>query len=295
MAIPAGTSRRGYHLPRRLTQVGLLAFWSATPWLGLFRIDVEALQVVYLGRAYPLQMPYILGLIVPFVLTVWALALLAYLRGRVFCGWACPYGSLVELFEGIRTAVWRGSNRKVAAWMRRSPFHKWGLRVGAVATLLTLPVLLAFCLAAYLVEPGRMVDLVFRTPWGAGGTPQICVLAWIGLVLAISWIAGFLVRFHFCRMVCIYGMGQAMAASAADPKRILRPRFLPEDTSACGSCQACLKACFVDLDPRDKHLVMGFSSGCFNCGECVDVCGTVQAHKGASSLLSFTTLPKGRR
>lgn len=281
------TARRRYHVPRRLTQVGLLLMWAGLPWLDVVRIDIERLQVVYFGTAYPLRMPEALGLIVPFVITVWGLALLSYLKGRVFCGWACPYGSMVELFEGLRTAVWKGTNRKVAAWMRRSPLHRWSLRMGAVLTLLSAPVALAFCLAAYLVEPKRLVDFVFRTPWGQGGAAQTAVLAWIALILIISWLAGFFVRFHFCRMVCIYGMGQAMAASAGNARTILRPRFLPASTEACGACQACLKACYIDLDPRQKHLVVGFSSGCFNCGECVDACTLVQGHKGQDSLLSF--------
>lgn len=278
-----------YHFARRLTQVGLLLFWSALPWLNVVRMEVESQRVIYFGIAYPIQFPYILGLIIPFVITVWVLALLSYLKGRVFCGWACPYGSTIELFEGLRTAVWRGTNRKVAAWMRRSPAHKWGLRTGAVLTLTLAPIALAFCLAGYLVPPRQLVELFFHTRWGLGGATQLAVLVWVALILLISWIAGFFVRFHFCRMVCIYGMGQAMAASTADPKKILRPRFLPENLEACGSCQACLKACYVDLDPRGKQLILGFSDGCFNCGECVDACATVQAHKGGSSLLSFTT------
>ena len=278
---------RRYHIARRLTQVGLLLFWCALPWFDVVRIEVGTQQVVYFGVGYPIQFPYILGLIVPFVITVWILALLSYLKGRVFCGWACPYGSTIELFEGLRTAVWRGTNRKVAAWIRRGAIHKWALRLGAVLTLIFAPVALAFCLAGYLVPPRQLVQEVLFTRWGTGGATQLAVLSWVALMLVISWVAGFFVRFHFCRMVCIYGMGQAMAASTAEAKKILRPRFLPESLDACGNCQACLKACFLDLDPRDKYLVVGFSSGCFNCGECIDSCTTIQAHKGGPSLLSF--------
>jgi polyferredoxin len=283
MAVP---TRKPLQPIRRAVQVGLMVLWCLTPWLDWFRLDIQDQTVTYFGTTYPMQMPYILGLIIPFVVTVWAIAGLSYWKGRVFCGWACPYGTCVELFDGLRTALWKGTHRKVAAWMRRSAAHRWGLRAAAVLTILAVPTLLALSLAAYLWAPSKLLAIL-RTPLGQGGTLQTAVWGWIGLVLVVSLLAGLVVRFHFCRFVCIYGMGQAMVASTADAKTILRPRFLPASTEACGGCQACLKACFVDLDPRSKQLQLGFGSGCFNCGDCMDVCATVQAHRGSDPFLTF--------
>jgi len=274
------------HRARRVVQILVLVLGTLVPWTGFFRIDAPGVRVVYLGTSYPLEWPYVLGMIIPFLVGVWALALLSYLKGRVFCGWACPYGSLVEFFEGLRTAAGWGSNRLVAAWMRRSPLHRLGLRAGALLTLAIAPLLLGASLAAYLYPPARILREL-GSPLDLRNHGQVVLWAWMALVLVSSWLAGFLVRFHFCRMVCIYGMGQAMAASAADPAKVLRPRYRPEDLGACGSCQACLKACFVEVDPRDRELQLGFSAGCFNCGDCVDVCETVQGHKGRPSLLTF--------
>jgi ferredoxin len=86
-------------------------------------------------------------------------------------------------------------------------------------------------------------------------------------------------------------MGQAMVASGADDQKILRPRFEASTLDACGGCQACLRACPVELDPRDPDLILGFSSGCFNCGDCLDVCAVVQGHKSEAPLLSFESRP----
>ena len=274
------------HAARRRVQVAVLAAGVLVPWTGMFRLDMPANRVVYLGAPYPLEWPYVLGMIVPFLVVVWALAMLSWRRGRVFCGWACPYGSLVEFFEGIRTAVGWGGNRLVATWMRRSPWHRLALRTAALVTLVLAPLLLGVSLAAYLYPPARILGDLSR-PLVLADSGQVVLWAWLALVLAASWAAGFLVRFHFCRMVCIYGMGQAMAASSCDPAKVMRPRYLPEDLGACGSCRACLKACFVELDPRDRDLTLGFSQGCFNCGDCIDVCETVQGHLGHPALLTF--------
>jgi len=280
------------HRWRRLCQVAFLALGFATPWLRLFRVDMPALQVIYLGRAYPLAWPYVLGMIIPFLVAVWGVAAVSWRWGRVFCGWACPYGSLVELFDGLRTALGAGgTHRRVAAWMRRSAGHRWGLRTAAALTLLLVPVLLAASLAAYLYPPARILREL-TTPLALANRGQTVLWAWAALMVLGSWAAGFLVRFHFCRLVCIYGMGQAMAASSNDPARVMRPRYRPETLSACGACQACLKACFVELDPRAPDLQLGFSPGCFNCGDCLDVCERVQGHKDEPGLLTFEPLPR---
>lgn len=287
---PRPRAEARYHRWRRACQIALLLLGAGLPWLNGFRIDMPAGKVVYLGRTYPLEWPYVLGMIIPFLAVVWGLALLSWLKGRVFCGWACPYGSLVEFFDGLRTALGGGSSRKVASWMRRSPLHRWALRVGAGATLLAAPLLLGVSLAAYLYPPQRIL-LDLSTPPVFAQAGQTVLWAWLALTVVVSWTAGFLVRFHFCRMVCIYGMGQAMAASSREPAKVLRPRYRPEELGACGSCQACLKACFLELDPRAPELRLGFSTGCFNCGDCLDVCATVQNHKGHPALLTFALPP----
>ena len=58
------------HFRRRLAQVAVLLLGVAVPWCSVVRIDLPATRVIYLGRGYPLEWPYVLGLIIPFVVVV---------------------------------------------------------------------------------------------------------------------------------------------------------------------------------------------------------------------------------
>ena len=76
------------HLRRRVVQIAVLVLGVAVPWCDAVRIDMPAARVVYLGRAYPLEWPYVLGLIIPFLVVVWAVAGFGYFwPAWVMAGW----------------------------------------------------------------------------------------------------------------------------------------------------------------------------------------------------------------
>jgi ferredoxin len=45
----------------------------------------------------------------------------------------------------------------------------------------------------------------------------------------------------------------------------------------------------VDVDPRKPELLrVGQFEGCFNCGECIDVCNAIHAPKAIPGFLTFS-------
>ena len=70
------TPPRTRHARRRVSQIAVLLLGAGLPWFSIFRLDMPALRVVYLGRAYPLEWPYVLGMILPFLVVVWGLGVL---------------------------------------------------------------------------------------------------------------------------------------------------------------------------------------------------------------------------
>jgi polyferredoxin len=65
----------------------------------------------------------------------------------------------------------------------------------------------------------------------------------------------------------------------------------------CKTCTGCQTICPVDIDPRKPEalnlsglqmsLRVGQFNGCFNCGECIDACKSIQQYKKRDGLLSF--------
>ena len=273
-----------FHLFRRFTQTLSFIFLFLVPFLDIFRIDIKENEFISLGKHYSFTTLNGIYLALGFVIFLSFFIILSYSKGRVFCGWSCPYGSTIEFFNVIRTVFGSGTNRWVYGFMNRSSMHRILAQTLCILFLFIAPIITALGLSAYLVNPSRILNTVLNL--STLNTEGVLLISWIFLFIVLTWICGFIVRFDFCRIVCIYGMGQSIIYSSNDQDSKLRPRFTSE-LSACGTCTACLNTCFVDLDPRSDSLVIGYGEGCFNCGDCVDICTVVQEHQGKDSLLTF--------
>jgi len=83
-------------------------------------------------------------------------------------------------------------------------------------------------------------------------------------------------------------MGQSLSAYQEGKWRPMEIRYSGSLSDDCKTCQACQVVCPVNIDPRDEDaLNVGQFKGCFNCGECIDACKTVQTYQSRDGLLSF--------
>lgn len=272
-----------FHSFRRFTQSLSFMFFLFAPFFDIFRFDIRNNEFIFLGNHYSFTTSNGIYLALGFISSLLVFIILSYTKGRVFCGWSCPYGSVIEFFNAILTVFGSGTNRAVYDFIKRSDAHRILAQVLSVVFLLIGPIIIALGLSAYLVNPSRILTIIMNP---SALNSEAALGSWILLFSVLTWIVGFIVRFDFCRIVCIYGMGQSIIYSSNDQDKTLRPRFNSE-LSECGSCTACVNTCFVDLDPRSESLFIGYGEGCFNCGDCADVCSVVQNHRGKDSLITF--------
>jgi len=186
-----------------------------------------------------------------------ATALTAAVFGRIFCGWFCPLGLLLDLNDGLR--------RRLRRLMRR---YRIAVAEVAVPDRTKYGVLL-FCLiltavasvpAFTAVSPINLVAqaLVFASTGG------LAVIAAILLVEHFS-------RRTFCRSICPAGALYALLAKG----RRLRI-WIEKENCRSVSCGHCSRRCPMGLPVWEKYVMPGQDwvrdCECTLCGDCVDGC-----------------------
>ena len=180
--------------------------------------------------------------------------------GRYLCGFVCPYGSIARLAEWFRFRNRKGTRAQ---------------RLGSLVSVGLVCFLLAFITFSFWVDV-RVFAL--------GSTRAVLVST--GLLLGLTALMVGVVQLkglHFCRETCPSGVYFAL---------------LSHDTSSgihfdhpetCIDCDACDRACPMDLGPRAHDSgdlceglgfypeAMTFSSLCIRCGDCVSTCEAVTA------------------
>ncbi len=176
--------------------------------------------------------------------SLFALALAAW-RGRVFCGWVCPVGVVLDLCGALKRLVrwkdWLPDGRAQRLWN----MLRWVLFIGVLGLTL-LGWLGALSFNPLVLWPRAVRQAVNGSiPWG---------LAAVVLVGLVSF-----PRF-WCRFICPAGSVLGLAAR-------LRPRVRAAGP-ACRHCQLCRRRCPM----RNIDAEMRFGDDCFDCGLCARIC-----------------------
>lgn len=190
-----------------------------TPWY--FVCPLGALQQLVASRTVLVVMGYGLVLVV-----------LSVLLGRVFCGWVCPVGALVDLVRGLSDRV-RGRKRTEAAGgLVARPENRYAVLAGAVlgAGLLRYPAFCAVC----------PVGTTCRTL----GLEQVHLAAEAAVIPAVAGLELARPRF-WCRYLCPLGALLTLVGSRA----LLRIRLPLRECVGCGRCTV---SCPHGLDPLQE-------------------------------------------
>lgn len=224
--------------------IGLTFYWIVVPFLyteyrySSFSDPLRVLQFFFLERTIPW---YPLGI----------LLVMFSIFGRVFCGWACPFGlfqDIVHVFKGIDLP---------------DSLHK-------VLTKVKYLVLVAVFAACYYtgtpffdrVNPFATLTSAIPRMLLVGFTVDMWVIVRLTLffLLLISFL--FVNRF-WCRYLCPVG-------GLASIFNKVSPLHLHFDPSRCDKCKECLDVCPTRVNIFD--VARKRPAECILCGSCADAC-----------------------
>jgi polyferredoxin len=248
---------------------------AALPAFGLLRIDLWGGRHQYLGRELGL-VETLKHFAFPFLAINVAIIVASRFFGRYLCGFVCPYGAVARFADWLRL---RAKSR--------------ARRFGASAAL--LGVCAAMCAVAFS----------FWVDWrvfAAGSSLAVAIAAlFLATLIGSFYFMATKLGLGFCRDWCPSGVYFALLGHESfNGVEFAHP-------ATCIECNACDKACPMDLAPRemsggaylDGH---GFYpdgqsnfSLCIRCGDCVVACEGTTAHIDGPTPLRMGFLPPGAR
>ena len=244
-AVGWGAAGLGFSSPEEpLATPDGFAWWGSLSSSHLFGLDLldpfAALQVAVAAKS------------VAFAGLAWTLPVLVVygiIRGRAFCGWACPVNLLCEFVDWLRVKL------GVAVRERSVPRRA---KVGIAAAVLALS---AVCSVPVfeLVNPISAVNKAVLFGSFAG------VFTLAAIVLAeLFW-----ARRVWCRALCpLGGMYETLGCVGLASVKI--------DHGLCVHCGACQATCLCDPEILDAALAgetdRVAAGDCMLCGKCVDAC-----------------------
>lgn len=260
---------------RVIVQIGVILFFLALPLLhgigarwvvgNLYALTIGPVRMV--DPLMALQSVLLTGTAAGILLMACLIPVaLAFIFGKVFCSWICPYNSISEgldwLLEGISRQRKKARRRRMVA----NP-HPWGYW-GVFGGLLFFMIITVVPVMSFLSMPGLLSSQISQTVEGVGPGLELALVA--GLLVSETVFS----RRIWCRSLC--PVGALLGIFRLPPT--LKVQYNKTDCHCTGKRSPCEMACPLHLSPRDKNLY----PACFQCGLCLKACETT-----GSSALGF--------
>jgi polyferredoxin len=180
------------------------------------------------------------------VILMYTVFVLTILFGPVFCGWVCPFGTFQEFIGKIGKKLF---GKKYNNFIPKKIDN-------------VLRYIRYFVLALVIYNTATTGKLVFQNvdPYYAlfnFFTNEVAITAYI--VLAITILLSLVVERPFCKYMCPYG-------ATLGAFNLIRIFKIKRNKSTCISCNACNKACPMNIEVSKSNKV--FDHQCISCLEC---------------------------
>lgn len=194
----------------------------------------------------------------PLLLAAGLLLVFYALMGRVFCGWICPLGLLLDLNDDVRWWL----RRRLGRWGWRLPEVR--LPLGAKYWLLALGLGLSLVARLPVFQLVSPINILARALIFAPGPGLLLV----GGIVALEYVS----RRAWCRALCPLGAFYSLAGHFG---RVLV--FVNQQREqARKACRLCTLRCPMGIRVLEDHIQRGKLAvddrECTRCGSCMDPC-----------------------
>jgi cytochrome c oxidase accessory protein FixG len=262
---------------RKLAARALIFFYFLAPWLSIagrpfVRVDVLNQSASILGLYLPMsEYNYIFFLLAPLALSLF---LVTAIRGRIWCGYACPQTVFVdwvirpleELIEG--PALQRRKNDEAPMSLKKG--LKKVLKHGL---FLVVSILVANAFLGFFIDPHLVLKWMVSPPSQHPTAFAFVVGITLLMYFDLAWF-----REQFCSFLCPYARFQSVMLDndtpsvTYDPKRG-EPRGKGKDKGDCINCGLCVRVCPTGIDIRH-----GLQLECIQCERCIDACDSIMTN-----------------
>lgn len=298
---------------RRLTQLFFFTLFCVIPLLGLFRFDLPAMTLYFLGHRISISDVIFLymfwGMMVPLLLFTYAFF------GRGICGWACPQTIMSEMANKVIFALtgkreialkksehvhtrdkiesvmlmstddllksMHNKDHKAKQTSKLSFSQRYIYTLLAILLAIGVSFLFAFSFIAYFAPPALILSGLSSIFAHSAALPgAVSSAQWFMFTFVLMLLNLLYWRHSWCKTLCPYGIWQSIWRT----KNALRVIFDNRHKENCVDCDMCRRVCFMEVEPR---LSPETQFDCINCGKCIDACTAVLKRKEKPSLLKF--------
>lgn len=254
-----------------LMMVYLIIPFSTFQGRPLLRLDVLEAKAYFVGFVFNFyDASYLVFLL---ILAALLLFLVTSLKGRLWCGYACPQTVFVEwlirpieeFFEGPAT---RRRIRDQKPWT----LEKVTRKVAKHLVYIVVISIIANALLGFFIDYRILANWITSSPLQHPWAFTFMILVSSALYLDLTWF-----REQFCSFLCPYARFQAVMIDASTPtiaydKERGEPRR-KRGGGDCIDCQLCVRVCPTGIDIRN-----GLQMECIQCGRCADACDEIQTN-----------------
>jgi cytochrome c oxidase accessory protein FixG len=270
-----------YASRRRLTALGLIAFYLVMPWLTfggipLLRVDVFEGQAYFFGQVLHVNESNLLALVLAGLALFLLLATLV--KGRIWCSYGCPQTVFVDwVIRPIEELIEGNAHRRRK--VDSGPLHPQDQfkKVLKHVLFLVVAAIVSNTFVAYFVGPERLRHWMLQPPSDHPVPFFVMTFIMLGFYADLAWF-----REQFCSYLCPYARFQSVMIDADTPtvtynakrgEKRGRSQSKEDQRGDCIDCGLCVRVCPTGIDIRN-----GLQPECVMCARCIDACHMIMTN-----------------